>query len=223
MIEKICRKTVLFVGGLWLLGAASTSLRAEDEIGLEEVIVTSQRVAESIQEVPIAVTALTGDMLEDKGIINPSDLQMTAPNVSFTATNFGGTSFSIRGIGNLVISGTGESGVSYHIDEIPVSPQLLAVEFFDVERVEILRGPQGTLYGRNATGGAVNMVTRKPTFDGVEGFVDAETGDYSNWRFKGALNIPFTDSMGIRLAGFKLDREPGESSGEFYLSIGTPF
>ncbi|MEQ9451262.1 MAG: TonB-dependent receptor [Pseudomonadales bacterium] len=174
---------------------------------MEEVIVTAQRSEQGVQDVPIAVTALTGEMLEDKGIVNPSDLQMTAPNVSFTSTNFGGSSFSIRGIGRLVISANADSGVSTHINEIPLNTNLNAVEFFDVERVEVLRGPQGTLFGRNATGGSINMVTKMPDFESVSGFFDAEAGDYNHFRVKGAINIPFSDTMGMRIAGFKLDRD----------------
>lgn len=187
--------------------ASLTSLPAVGAEVMEEIVVTAQRAEESLQEVPIAVTALTGEMLEDKGIVNPSDLQMSAPNVSFTATNFGGSSFSIRGIGRLVIGGTGESGVSTHINEIPLSTNLNAIEFFDVKRVEVLRGPQGTLFGRNATGGSVNMVTNMPTYDALDGFVDVEAGDYNNMRVKGAINIPLGDTAGLRIAGFKLDRD----------------
>jgi len=174
---------------------------------VEEVIVTAQRTAESIQDVPIAVTALTGEMLADRQVINPSDLQLNAPNVSFTATNFGGSSFSIRGIGRLVIAASGENGVSTHINEIPVASNLVAAEFYDVERVEILRGPQGTLFGRNATGGAVNMVTKRPDFDAWGGFIDAEYGDYDHTRIKGALNIPVNDALAFRLAGMTLKRD----------------
>lgn len=184
-----------------ILSSASSDQR------IEEIVVTAQRIEQSIQEVPIAVTAFTGAMLEDQGIINPSDLQMNAPNVSFTATNFGGSSFSIRGIGRLVVSGGADNGVSTHINEIPMTTNLNAIEFFDVERVEILRGPQGTLFGRNATGGSVNVITKMPTYDGVDGFINAEAGDYNHLRVKAAVNIPFTDTMGIRVAGFKLDRD----------------
>lgn len=172
---------------------------------IEEVIVTAQRTSESIQDVPIAVTALTGDMLEERGVLTSSDLQMNAPSVSYTATNFGGYSFSIRGIGNLVIGG--ESGVSTHINEIPVASQLNAVEFYDMERVEILRGPQGTLFGRNATGGVVNFVTKRPDFDSVNGFVDLEAGDYDNVRLKGAVNLPITETLAVRVAGMTLERD----------------
>ncbi|MGD8417859.1 MAG: TonB-dependent receptor plug domain-containing protein, partial [Pseudomonadales bacterium] len=172
---------------------------------IEEVIVTAQRTSESIQDVPIAVTALTGEMLEERGVVTPSDLQMSAPSLSYTPTNFGGYSFSIRGIGNLVIGG--ESGVSTHVNEIPIASQMSAIEFYDMERVEVLRGPQGTLFGRNATGGAVNFVTRQPDFDSVNGFLDVEGGDYNNWRFKGAVNFPIADNFAVRLAGMKLDRD----------------
>ena len=180
-----------------------------DEAGgtVEEVIVTAQRVAESIQDVPISVTALTSDAIEDRQVITPSDLQINASNVTFTATNFGGSSFSIRGVGNLVIARSGEPGVSQHLNEIAVVTNLNTFEFFDMERVEILRGPQGTLFGRNATGGAINFVTRKPDMGEVNGFVDFELGDYEHTRSKGALNLPLGDRVGVRLAGFQLDRE----------------
>jgi iron complex outermembrane receptor protein len=178
---------------------------AKESGRIEEVLITAQRTAESIQEVPIAVTALTGDMLENKGVLTPSDLQMNAPSLTFTPTNFGGSSYSIRGIGNLVIGG--ESGVSTHINQIAVASNLNAIEFYDMERVEVLRGPQGTLFGRNATGGAVNFVTKRPDFDSVNGFIDLEGGDYDNRRIKGAINFPITDNFAIRAAGMKLDRD----------------
>lgn len=185
-----------------------TSFAVQAQSGaIEEVVVTAQRAEESLQEVPIAVSAFTGSMMEDKQIIGPSDLQLNSPNVSFTATNFGGSSFSIRGIGNLVVSASGEPGVSVHQDEIPVSTNLPAAEFYDMERVEVLRGPQGTLFGRNATGGVVNFITRKPEFDTVAGYVDGEYGDYEHSRVKGALNVPITDNFALRAAGMYLNRD----------------
>jgi len=188
-------------------GALVAAEAEEAEGVVEEVIVTAQRVAESIQDVPISVTALTGDTIEDRQVITPSDLQINASNVSFTATNFGGSSFSIRGIGNLVIARSGEPGVSQHLNEIAVVTNLNAIEFFDMERVEIVRGPQGTLFGRNATGGAINFVTKKPDMGEVNGFADFEFGDHNHTRTKGAVNLPLGDRVGIRLAGFKLARD----------------
>lgn len=190
-----------------LAGLPAGSALAEGETVLEEVTVTAQRVAESVQDVPIAVTALSGSMLEDKQVITVSDLQMNAPNVSFTPTNFGSNSFSIRGIGRYVTSSTGDAGVSIHTNDIPISSNINAVEFYDMERVEVLRGPQGTLYGRNATGGAINFITKKPDHDAFGGFVDLEAGDYDHLRLKGALNVPVTDSFALRFAGMKLDRD----------------
>ena len=201
------------IGGLLI--AIPTSIFAQqqgaDAAGgaaneIEELTVTAQRIEQNIQQVPIAVTALSGAALEESQVINPSDLQLNAPNVSFTATNFGGFSFSIRGIGNLVIGRTGEPGVSSHLNEIAVATNLNSVEFFDMERVEVLRGPQGTLFGRNATGGAINFVTKRPNIDQVDGFIDVEVGDYDNRRWKGALNIPLGKYVAARVSAYKLDR-----------------
>lgn len=200
--------------------AVSSQSYAEQSNVIEEVTVTAQRVAESIQDVPIAVTALSESMMEDRQIIGTSDIQLNAPNVSFTATNFGGSSFSIRGIGRLVIAASGENGVSTHVNDIPVGTNLNSIEFFDVSRVEVLRGPQGTLYGRNATGGAINMVTNMPKFDGIEGFVDVEVGDYGHQRVKGMLNLPITDNFAIRVAGLQLERD-GYIDNLAYGQIGT--
>lgn len=174
---------------------------------IEEITVTAQRRDESVQDVPIAVSAFSGAMLEDRQIITPSDLQMNAPNVSYTDTNFGSSSFSIRGIGRLVTATSGDAGVSIHTNDIPLPTNLPAAEFFDMERVEVLRGPQGTLFGRNATGGVVNMITARPSFEKVEGFLDLELGDYSNRRAKGAFNLPVTDNFALRLAGMYLKRD----------------
>ena len=205
--DSLHRFTLTTIFGVCCLCTPFSILAEDDGDVIEEIIVTAQRTAESIQDVPIAVTALTGEMLEEKQVINPSDLQINAPNVSFTATNFGSFSFSIRGIGRLVIGTTGESGVSTHLNEIPVVTNLNAIEFFDLERVEVLRGPQGTLFGRNATGGAINFLTAMPDYDGLKGTLDIETGDYNHQRIKGALNIPFGETAGLRVAGFKLDRD----------------
>lgn len=100
------------------IGLSTSAFAASNQI--EEVVVTAQRTAESIQDVPIAVTALTGEMLLDKQVVTVSDLQMNAPNVSFTNTNFGSNSLSIRGIGRLLTAATGDAGVSVHTNEISI-------------------------------------------------------------------------------------------------------
>ena len=202
------RKLISFgVAIIATTGLTNAALAESSNRAIEEVTVTAQRISESIQDVPIAVTALTGDMLDEKQVITVSDLQMNAPNVSFTNTNFGSNSLSIRGIGRLVTAATGDSGVSVHTNEISIAPNLNSSEFYDMERVEILRGPQGTLYGKNATGGVVNLVTRKPDYESVNGFLDIEAGDYSSERIKAAINIPFTDNFAVRIAGLSIKRD----------------
>ena len=223
-MTAVSKKFLRVVSPAFLLLASVGMVAAEDESAsdgrVEEVIVTAQRVAESIQDVPISVTALTGNDLQDRQVITPSDLQINASNVSFTATNFGSSSFAIRGVGNLVIARSGEPGVSQHLNEIAVTTNLNTFEFFDMERVEVLRGPQGTLFGRNATGGAINFITRKPDPGEVNGFVDFEFGDYSHSRSKAAVNLPLGDRVAVRLAGYKLDRD-GYTENLAHGQVGT--
>mgnify|MGYP001161350466 FL=1 len=210
------------LGIVLLLGLNfNSNLLAADEVdqGIEEVIVTARRTEESLQEVPVAVTAFSTEGIEARQIINTSDIQLNVPNVSFTNTNFSGNSFSIRGIGRLVTAGTGEAGVSAHMNDIPIVSNLVTTEYYDMERIEVLRGPQGTLYGRNATGGVVNFITKKPEMGSVGGYLEAEVGDYSHQRVRYAINLPLGERLAIRAAGSTLERD-GYTENLFELSDG---
>ena len=210
------------LGIVLLLGLNfNSNLLAADEVdqGIEEVIVTARRTEESLQEVPVAVTAFSTEGIEARQIINTSDIQLNVPNVSFTNTNFSGNSFSIRGIGRLVTAGTGEAGVSAHMNDIPIVSNLVTTEYYDMERIEVLRGPQGTLYGRNATGGVVNFITKKPEMGSVGGYLEAEMGDYSHQRVRYAINIPLGEKLALRAAGSTLERD-GYTENLFELSDG---
>ena len=174
---------------------------------IEEITVTAQRVEENIQNVPLSVSAFGSEALEEQQVITPSDIQINTPNVSFTAANFGGSSFSVRGIGSLITGSAAESGVSAHLNEIPVSSNLNTIEFFDMERVEILRGPQGTLFGKNATGGAINFVTKKPEYGVFDAYLNTELGSDAHTRVTAMVNIPVDTNFSARVAVMSLRRD----------------
>lgn len=172
------------------------------------IIVTAQRQAQSLQEVPIAVSAFDSAALEAQQIENASDLQLTLPNVSFTKSNFTSSSFTIRGIGDLCVGVTCDSATAIHVNGSPLfGTRLFETEYFDLERVEVLRGPQGTLFGRNATSGVVNVVTAKPDLSGFGAAAEFEYGNYNSIKAKGMVNVPIGDAIGVRLAGFYLNRD----------------
>ncbi|QZD96508.1 TonB-dependent receptor [Qipengyuania gelatinilytica] len=180
-----------------------------DEVVDERIIiVTAQRQAQSLQEVPIAVSAFDSEALEAQQIENASDLQLTLPNVSFTKSNFTSSSFTIRGIGDLCVGVSCDSATAIHLNSAPLfNTRLFETEYFDLERVEVLRGPQGTLFGRNATSGVVNVVTAKPDLSGFSASADFEYGNYNSLKAKAMVNLPIGESIGLRVAGFWLDRD----------------
>ena len=161
------------------------TLIAEEGAVLEEIVVTSQRTEESLQDVPIAVTAISAQMLEDQQIEGGSDLQLVTPSLSFQGGDSSGGSFNIRGITNLAVSATAESGVETHINDLPVGSYTMQDgDFFDLERVEVLRGPQGTLYGKNSVGGAINLITARPVLGEMSGSVNIENGSFNLRKMK---------------------------------------
>lgn len=173
-----------------------------------EIVVTAQRQDQSLQEVPIAVSAFTAEALEAQQIENASDLQLTLPNVSFTKGNFTSASFTIRGIGDLCVGVSCDSATAIHTNGSPLfGTRLFETEYFDLERVEVLRGPQGTLFGRNATSGVVNVITAKPVLSEFQAAADFEYGNYDSIKAKGMVNIPLGETFGARLAGIYLKRD----------------
>jgi iron complex outermembrane recepter protein len=172
------------------------------------IVVTAQRQNQSLQEVPIAVSAFTAEALEAQQIENASDLQLTLPNVSFTKGNFTGSSFTIRGIGDLCVGVSCDSATAIHTNGSPLfATRLFETEYFDLERIEVLRGPQGTLFGRNATSGVVNIVTAKPDLTAFGASGDFEYGNFNSIKAKAMLNLPIGETLGVRLAGFYLERD----------------
>ncbi|MGR4890289.1 TonB-dependent receptor domain-containing protein [Sphingopyxis sp. LARHCG72] len=187
--------------------AAASAAPAQEISDGSEIIVTAQRKEEKITDVPIAMTALSGDALDDRKIEGGSELLRAVPNVSFSKTNFSMYNFSIRGVGTQSISASSDPAVAVSFNSTPlVRNRLFEAEFFDLQRVEVLRGPQGTLYGRNATAGVVNMIPAMPEPD-FGGEIKGEVGNYSTRRLSGMLNIPLGDTLGVRVAGIMTKRD----------------
>jgi len=175
---------------------------------VEALIVTAQKREEDIQDVPIAMSAFTQEALETAQIAGGPDLMTQVPNMTFTKTNFSGYSIQIRGIGTQAISATTDPAVAVGFNNSPmIRNRFFEQEFYDLNRVEVLRGPQGTLYGRNATAGVVNLLTARPTHR-FEAKLSADVANYSSTRLEGMLNIPIVDDkLALRLAGAWTKRE----------------
>lgn len=174
--------------------------------GVGEIVVTAQKKSERLQDVPIAVSAFSQESLTSSGVREVQDLRTQVPNLQFSRTTTNSTNISIRGIGSTLVNVSADGGVGVHQNNAPLAAtRITDADIFDVERVEVLRGPQGTLYGRNATGGVLNFITRKPT-DDFEGSIALEYGNYDAKKILGTLNIPITDGLGLRVAGIYHNR-----------------
>ncbi|MEL6860013.1 MAG: TonB-dependent receptor [Pseudomonadota bacterium] len=175
---------------------------------LGEVVVTTQKTEESIQDVPIAVSAFDEASLDKLQLAGGPDLVKSIPNVNFTNGNFGGYNFRIRGIGVDAVSTSSDAGVGVHLNDVPLtSNSFFEAEFYDVERVETLRGPQGTLYGRNATGGVVNVITAKPVLEEFQADARFTYGNHNTIKSKGMINLPIGERAALRVAGSYLTRD----------------
>ncbi|HEV2560763.1 MAG TPA: TonB-dependent receptor [Rhizomicrobium sp.] len=170
--------------------------------GIESVVVTSSKIKGDIQTVPIAITALSQEQLTSRQIAGGPDLVKEVPNLTFSKTNFTGYNIQIRGIGTQAISVTTDPAVAVAFNDTPfIRNHFFEQEFYDLSQAEVLRGPQGTLYGRNATAGVVNLISAKPT-DQFEAMASADIGNYHNRRFEGMINVPIVDDrLDLRVAG----------------------
>jgi iron complex outermembrane receptor protein len=183
-------------------GAADASLEEADDSG-SEIIVTANKRAQNIQDVPLAITALTGDTLRERNIVEARDLFQRIPNISVASNaSAGQLQLSIRGINFLSFSPISVQPVLTFVDDVVInSPQSSGLYAFDLDRVEVLRGPQNTLYGRNTTGGAVNFVTRKPRIDEeANGYVDVSYGRFDSINVNAAVGAPLGEKVAFRLA-----------------------
>jgi iron complex outermembrane receptor protein len=178
---------------------------ANSDVTLEEVIVTAQRRSERAQDVPIAVTALSSTELEDRGVRQAGDIAALVPNLTLSLPygEEAQPTFSLRGVTTNDWSQNQSSPIAMYVDDVykPVGA-VQALQTYDLDRVEVLRGPQGTLYGKNATGGAMNFFTRNPSLTAYDGYVTAGLSNFNGRQVEGAVGGPIADgTLGWRVAG----------------------
>ncbi len=184
---------------------ASEPDTTRSEGGIADIVVTARRTSENLQEVPVAVTALSQETLEERQVTSVTDLARTAPSLSIGTGGTGPASIvylAIRGQAQNSPNSFSDPAVGVYINGVYVARPIVGnLGFLDPASAEVLRGPQGTLFGRNTTGGALNLTSTQPKLDIVEGYMKVGFGNYSQLVTEGVLNVPLTDELGVRLAG----------------------
>ena len=203
-ITKLCLKAALLAS----LSAPSLVLAQSGETGaaqLADIVITAERRTTSLQDTPLSVSAITAESLADANVTDTESLSYSVPGLVLQRDVVGKA--VIRGIGTENFTVGGDPGVATYVDGAYIARSSTAIfDFFDVERVEVLRGPQGTLYGRNATGGVINVISRAPSQD-PEAYVNATYGNYDAMRLEGAISGPVTEGIRVRLAGLYHNRD----------------
>lgn len=192
--------------------AGTAASAAQPLVGLQEIVVTAERRNESIQNAPLAITAISGEALSNAAVVKSSDLNKLVPDVHIVDS---GTQdvIRIRGVGTQIQNALQDPQIAFSVDGVFISsPSGSDGVFYDLDRVEVLKGPQGTLYGRNATGGALNVITARPK-DRFEANAGIEVGNYHELRTNGMLNLPLTQSTALRFAFLTVSHEGYLTSG----------
>ena len=174
----------------------------EDIVGIEEIIVTAEKREESIQDVGLSISAFDADGLAKAGIVDVTRLNFLVPGVNYAFTG-NDAKFNVRGANSTETFSDNSSIVGMYVDGVykPRASQTTAA-FFDIERLEFLKGPQGTLYGRNSFAGNMNVWTNKPNLDGTSGGVDVSYSRFDTVRTEYFYNAPVSDNFALRLAGY---------------------
>lgn len=181
--------------------ADASSAENASETGLGDIIVTAQRRSESLQRAAVAVSAVSGDALVSAGVARPSDLTSIVPALQIAPSAGSYSLFYLRGVGTLGGTALTDAAVAFNFNGVYIGRASGTGGFFyDVDRVEVLKGPQGTLYGRNATGGAINVISKRPKLGILAGSATVEYGNYDAWRVEGAVNVPMGDKVAVRAA-----------------------
>lgn len=198
------KRYLIFGMAPFVLGSGDVLAQSDEpaasQLRLEEVVVTSRRREEPLQEVPTSVQIVSGEVIARQSISSVLDLQETLPSIHISNDGAGGQAF-IRGVGsgqNMIFN---QSVASFVDDIYHGSARSTAASFLDVERVEVLKGPQTTFFGNNAIAGALNIVTTRPSMDGFGGYARGLYGEYGQYVGEAAMNIPVTDDFALRVAG----------------------
>jgi iron complex outermembrane receptor protein len=210
-------KKYQFLGGAAFIAAASLSIPAyaqssepaENEGGIAEIIVTARKTSESLQTTPVAVSAISGEALANQQIVGIQQIQSTTPNLTFSSAvaQPGSSTVFIRGQGSSDGLIAIDQAVGVYIDGVYAARSTGgATDLLDVEQVEVLRGPQGTLFGRNTTGGAINIIAKKPS-DEFEGSARFDYGNYNDMLAQAVLNVPLGSGVAVRAAYQRRDRD----------------
>ncbi len=212
MRERYASAIAAGVIGVATIYGGSVGVAAENDGGsvdavIDNIVVTARRAEETQQSVPVALSIFSGDNLEQRGALDISALDQSTPNIFLTSSSVGSGVKSapivfLRGIGQGDFIITTDPGVGIYLDGVYVGRNLGALfDFVDVERVEVLRGPQGTLFGRNTIGGAISLISKKPS-ENFHGRISGEIGEDNLYRTELMLNIPISDKIRTRLSGF---------------------
>src|ERR1700686_5662327 len=202
-VARLRRVSTLAPIGLAVGAALSPGSASADE-ALEEIVVTAQGQSERLQDVPIAITALSGAELAERGVRQAGDIAADVPNMLLNSP-YGPEAqptFTLRGVTTQDFSENQSSPVAMYVDEVYKSVGAVqALQIYDLDRVEVLRGPQGTLYGKNATGGAISFYSRNPSLTAYDGYVTAGAGNYSDYSGRAAVGGPIVaNALGWRVA-----------------------
>ncbi|GGD54525.1 TonB-dependent receptor plug domain-containing protein [Croceicoccus pelagius] len=205
MAYYLSKRLAIMLAGASVMGFAGVAF-AQDDVNAQqaddfgEIIVTANKRSESLSKVGVSVSAFSGDMLETRNIVRPDELAKAVPSLALAPSTHGTPVYTLRGVGYNADALAVYPAVSISLDQAPMPfPVLAGHSMFDLERVEVLKGPQGTLFGQNSTGGAINYVAAKPT-DTLEAGVDASYGRFSEVRGTAYVSGPLSDTLAMRVA-----------------------
>jgi iron complex outermembrane receptor protein len=204
VLAAVCGATAVAAGPE--AGDIATPAPADDGT-LAEIVITAERREETLQKSSVALQVVSQAELQNAGVVQMRDLTTVVPGLQI-ANGGAATQIYIRGVGDFGSTPITNPAVATNLDGVYIArPQGVEGNFFDIARVEVLKGPQGTLYGRNASGGAINIITARPSLDEFGGYGDIEFGNYNKVLAEGAVNLPVTAEFALRASAQAESRE----------------